>query len=413
MATSTIREAEQRSQAMIRLAVPRLEFRTRHTAVRGLVLLAWLIAGGLGGCWGAPTPVKPSSTAPVASSAAPVQTASPTPVLAQLATQPPGEGSLAAATQPPPTALPDPLRFTFPTMSISSANIWRPPLYDTPWEPTPYDHFYFSRPIGADEVNWPLAIYRYGGIFFENVVHSGIDIPAPLGTPVLAAGDGEVIWAGWGLFFLKEEFSDPYGLAIAIKHTFGYQGNTLYTIYGHMQEIYAIRGQKVKQGDKIGLVGETGKVTGPHLHFEVRVGENDYYKSRNPELWLAPPQGWGVLAARVLNTDGDPIEQQVVNIRSVDTNQYWFVITYGGPSVNKDTYYQENAVIGDLPAGKYVVWIKYEETVYDKLIEVRPGLVTYFRFIGIRGFDVDWLNTPTPDFIPPEMSPTPTITRRP
>lgn len=303
----------------------------------------------------------------------------------------------------PATSYPDPLRFTFPTFSLSSSTIWRPPLYDTPWEPTPHDHFYFTRPIGADEINWPLAIYRYGGIFFADVVHSGIDIPAPIGTPVLAAGDGEVVWAGWGLYFLKEEYSDPYGLAIAIRHDFGHQGNKLYTVYGHMDEYYFVRGQRVKQGDMIGRVGETGQVTGPHLHFEVRVGENDYYKSRNPELWIVPPFGWGILAARILDSDGQLLEQQTINIRSVATNQYWSVITYGGKSVNSDPFYRENMVIGDLPAGKYVVWIKYNDAVFDLLVEIKPGMVTFFRYIGSSGFDAKWPPTPTPDFSPPDQ----------
>jgi murein DD-endopeptidase MepM/ murein hydrolase activator NlpD len=383
---------------------------TRYSSSQGFFRLAfasliWLaLSGSLAGCnvfqaisrTAAATPQSSSGAeAPLPATALP---ASPTPVLAL------NPADLAESAGLPvvlPTPFPDPLRFTFPTQAFTSVTIWRPPLYDTPWEPTPNDHFYFSRPIAADEVNWPLAIYRYGGVFFADVVHSGVDIPAPKGTPVLAVGDGEVVWAGWGLFFLKEEFSDPYGIAVAIRHDFGYLGNDLYTIYGHMNDCYVIRGQRVKKGDVIGIVGETGQVTGPHLHFEVRVGENDYYKSRNPELWLAPPQGWGILAARILNSDGKLMEKQTVNIRSLETNQYWFVITYGGKSVNSDDYYHENMAIGDLPAGKYVVWIKIEDTIYDQVVEIRPGMVTFFRFIANRGFDLDWPPPPQPEFIPP------------
>jgi murein DD-endopeptidase MepM/ murein hydrolase activator NlpD len=298
----------------------------------------------------------------------------------------------------------EPLRFVFPTQVADSSTLWRPPLYSIPWEPTPNDHFYFIRPIGANEINWPLANYRYGGVFFEDVVHTGIDIPAPKGTPVMAAGSGTVVWAGYGLYFLRPEFRDPYGLAVAIKHDFGYQGNDLYTVYGHMDELFAYQGQQVQPGDLIGTVGETGKVTGPHLHFEVRVDKNNYFGSRNPELWIAPPQGWGIIAARVMDRSGDLLERHSIMLRNIETNHYWTVLSYGKGSVNPDAYYQENMVIGDLPAGKYVIWIKYEGTIYDKTIEVLPGKVSYFRFVGSLGYDTDEPRTPQATFTPPDSS---------
>lgn len=297
----------------------------------------------------------------------------------------------------------EPLRFVFPTQIADSSSLWRPPLYAVPWEPTPNDHFYFIRPIGANEINWPLANYRYGGVFFEDVVHTGIDIPAPKGTPVMAAGSGKVVWAGYGLYFLREEFRDPYGLAVAIKHDFGYQGSDLYTVYGHMDELLTYQGKQVQAGDLIGKVGETGKVTGPHLHFEVRVEKNNYFGSRNPELWIAPPQGWGIISARVMDRSGDPLERHSVLLRNVETNRYWTVLTYGKGSVNPDAYYQENMVIGDLPAGKYVIWIKYEGTIYDQIIEVFPGKVSYFRFIGSKGYDTEYPDSRNTEFTAPDI----------
>ncbi|HSQ26278.1 MAG TPA: M23 family metallopeptidase [Anaerolineales bacterium] len=299
----------------------------------------------------------------------------------------------------------EPLRFVFPTQIADSTSLWRPPLYSVPWEPTSNDHFYFIRPIGANEINWPLANYRYGGVFFENVVHTGIDIPAPKGTPVMAAGSGTVVWAGYGLYFLREEFRDPYGLAVAIKHDFGYQGNDLYTVYGHLNEITTYQGQEVEAGDLIGYVGETGKVTGPHLHFEVRLDNNNFFGSRNPELWIAPPQGWGIIAAQVMDRSSDFLERHSVMLRNVETNRYWTVITYGKGSVNPDPFYRENMVIGDLPAGKYVIWIKYEGTIYDEIIDVLPGKVSYFRFFGSLGFDSDQPDNSQSKFIPPDAIP--------
>lgn len=275
--------------------------------------------------------------------------------------------------------------------------------------PTPFDHFYFVRPIAADEVNWPLADYRYGGVFLPEVVHTGIDIPAPSGTPVLAAGPGRVTWAGYGLYRGVEDTTDPYGLAVAIKHNFGYNGETLYTVYGHLQRIDVLVGQQMNTGDAIGLVGDTGKVTGPHLHFEVRLGRNNFFESRNPELWLAPPEGWGILAARLTNTRGERLYSHLISVHSKSGTRFWAVKSYGQGAAISDDYYQENLVLGDLPAGDYVVWIPFEGSTYNLDVTISPGRVTFFRFRGRNGFDSGLPPTPKPDFTPPaaQISPTP------
>jgi murein DD-endopeptidase MepM/ murein hydrolase activator NlpD len=346
-----------------------------------------------------------SDQSPTASASQEIPESGPTPVVV---------GSLLPAqseTLPQPTPLPVPeqaaeqpsglLRFVFPTPGLQPVSAWRPPLYATPWAPTPFDHFFFSRPIAANEINWPLADYRYGGIFLPDVVHTGIDIPSGVDTPVLAAGAGRVTWTGYGLYRGVEDVTDPYGLAVAIKHDFGYQGNTLYTVYGHLDRIDVLLGQHVEAGDLIGLSGQTGKVTGPHLHFEVRVGRNNYFVSRNPELWLAPPQGWGVLVARVQDSSGDLLASHTINVLLESTGQTWVVKTYGKGTVNSDEYYLENMVLGDLPAGEYVVWLPFEGTTYDLKIEIKPGMVTYFTFRGKRGYNTNLPPTPGANFTPP------------
>jgi murein DD-endopeptidase MepM/ murein hydrolase activator NlpD len=282
----------------------------------------------------------------------------------------------------PPVPAEEPLRFTLPTPGQPPNSLWRPPLYDIPWALGPYDHFFFSRPIAANEVNWPLADYRYGGVFFENYVHTGIDIPNSIGTPVLAAADGKVIWAGYGLFYGNNDPKDPYGLAVTVRHDFGFNGQRLYTVYAHMSEIKVVNGQEVKTGDLLGLVGDTGNTTGPHLHFEVRIERNSYFATLNPELWLAPPQGWGVLVGRVMNTNGSLLYLQDVVIRNKETRQKWTVRSYGNQAVNSDPYYDENLVLSDLPAGQYEIIIDYEEKRYIKDIEIHPGAVSYFTFRG-------------------------------
>jgi murein DD-endopeptidase MepM/ murein hydrolase activator NlpD len=87
--------------------------------------------------------------------------------------------------------------------------------------------------------------------------HKGIDLAAPVGTPVYATADGVVSRADW--------FSS-YGLYIALEH-----GAEIQTRYGHLSRLNVIAGQKVRKGDLIGYVGSTGRSTGPHLHYEVRL----------------------------------------------------------------------------------------------------------------------------------------------
>ncbi|RME07822.1 MAG: M23 family metallopeptidase, partial [Anaerolineae bacterium] len=305
------------------------------------------------------------------------------------------------AEHPTPTELP-PLQFVFPEEVPPPVSAWRPPLYPVPWEPSPVEHFYFARPIAADEVNWPLANYRYGGVFFGDQVHTGVDIPAPPGTPVIAAQAGRVIWAGWGLYRgVPGDTTDPYGLAVVIQHEFGFQGRRLFSVYAHMSEITVPRGQWVELGEEIGRVGDTGFVTGPHLHMEIRWGEVGFFHTLNPELWMAPPEGWGVLAARVMSTAGELLPRHTLTITSILTGQRWQGITYGaGGAVNPDPYFRENLVIGDLPAGRYEITTIYASKEYTQEFEIAPGRVTYVSFRGRQGFSLQPPPLPGASFSP-------------
>jgi murein DD-endopeptidase MepM/ murein hydrolase activator NlpD len=91
----------------------------------------------------------------------------------------------------------------------------------------------------------------------EGAFHSGIDICAPYGSPVRATGDGDVTGAAMGA---------GYGREIVLDH-----GHDLRTVYGHLSAIAVLPGQHVIRGQVIGYVGQSGRATGPHLHYEVRV----------------------------------------------------------------------------------------------------------------------------------------------
>lgn len=296
-----------------------------------------------------------------------------------------------------------PFRFVLPTPGAEPISGWRPPLYPVPWAVSPYDHFYFTRPISADHVNWPLAEYRYGGVFFApNIVHTGVDIDAEEGTPILAAGPGTVVSADWGLYTeAPGNISDPYGQAVVIHHDFGYEGQALYTVYAHMSKIIAVVGQHVETGDVLGLVGATGATTGPHLHFEVRVGANTFYSTYNPELWMAPPQGWGVLVGRLTDEDGKLLHQYPVDVRPLPSEvPLRTVKTYAEGAANSDPYYQENLVLSDLPAGLYKLLINYKDKDIQFWVNIYPGQVTYFTFTDEDGFQVVPPPVPTLDFLP-------------
>lgn len=98
--------------------------------------------------------------------------------------------------------------------------------------------------------------YRRDPIYGTTKFHEGMDFSAPIGSPVYATGDGTVTHASW---------QSAYGNMIEISHGYNYT-----TRYAHLSEILVRPGQAVKRGDLIGKIGNTGKSTGPHLHYEVR-----------------------------------------------------------------------------------------------------------------------------------------------
>jgi len=91
----------------------------------------------------------------------------------------------------------------------------------------------------------------------EPAFHTGIDISSPRGHSIVASAGGTVVRAGW---------VNGYGRCVEVAHGLG-----LRTLYGHLDEIHVIEGQHVSRGEAIGVVGTTGRSTGPHLHYEVRL----------------------------------------------------------------------------------------------------------------------------------------------
>ena len=111
------------------------------------------------------------------------------------------------------------------------------------------------------------------GETYTSSFHTGIDYACPLGTGVLASADGSVVYARWDNF--------GYGNCVIIEHE-----PSKATLYAHLQTIGVTVGQKVKQGDVVGLSGSTGNSTGPHLHFEARSVWYDYKTHKDPVTFL-------------------------------------------------------------------------------------------------------------------------------
>jgi murein DD-endopeptidase MepM/ murein hydrolase activator NlpD len=118
---------------------------------------------------------------------------------------------------------------------------------------------------------WPvkgILTSRFG--VRDGSMHDGIDVAAPKGTPIVAADDGEVLWTG---------VQRGYGNLVILKHFDG-----LVTLYAHNDAQLVLAGDRVRRGQEIARVGETGRATGPHVHFEVRRER----MPRNPLFFLPP-----------------------------------------------------------------------------------------------------------------------------
>ena len=127
------------------------------------------------------------------------------------------------------------------------------------------------RPIMGGLVNSPFG-YRTDPFTGKITPHKGVDFPMPRGTKILASADGVIVQA-------KSQYTPnkSYGREIVIDHGYGFK-----TRYAHLSKIYVRPGQKVKRWEPIGEVGDTGRASGPHLHYEVMYAG----KHQDPENYL-------------------------------------------------------------------------------------------------------------------------------
>lgn len=301
------------------------------------------------------------------------------PTAAETATQEPTRAAAGAGTAAPaptrvvPTALPSETptpapTFTPPPMSGIAA------AFD--------EHTWLQRPIPAGYTNWTDRIYPYGSTRGGTLrVHHGVEFLNPAGVPVVAAAGGVVVTAGADDQVQFGPQADFYGNLVVIRHDQLYQGQYLYTLYGHLSQVLVSEGQAVAGGELIGLVGGTGVANGgAHLHFEVRVGANSYEATRNPELWLQPFPGWGTIAGRVVWPDGSTVYEAPLLIQRADDPALWArrtVYTYAGDSVNPDDVLGENFTTPDVEPGPYLIILNTATSTQRELVWVYPGRTSF------------------------------------
>jgi murein DD-endopeptidase MepM/ murein hydrolase activator NlpD len=249
---------------------------------------------------------------------------------------------------------------------------------------------WFARPIAAGDNDHIDQTYRWGatmGGFFQP--HQGVEFNNPDGTPVHAIGDGTVVYAGR---------AEAGALTIGIRHdsmlTIGDKRYLVFSVYYHSSELVAHVGDRVKRGDEISRVGNTGRATNDHVHLEVHVAPTDSIKPiidslnrypqfvTNPELWIAPLPGTGLIAGTVVDAAGKPIPQaRVYGINKPVPRETPFVYaeTYG-PRNRPHPLYGEQFAISDVPAGTRHLFVVIDGKRIERTVQVRAGAMTWVDF---------------------------------
>jgi murein DD-endopeptidase MepM/ murein hydrolase activator NlpD len=206
---------------------------------------------------------------------------------------------------------------------------------------------------------------------------------------VLAAGAGTVVYAGR---------AEAGALTVSIRHdttvTSDGVGYRLYSTYYHNSALDVKVGDRVRAGQRIARVGNTGRATNDHLHLELAASPTDSMGAivdstqrfppytTNAELWVRPLPGTGIVAGRVLDSHGRPVPQAriygLAKPRPGET-PFSFAETYGDKG-HSHPLYREDFAVGDVPAGRYVIGTQIEGKRVLREVTVAPGKVTWVVF---------------------------------
>ncbi|MCL4826625.1 MAG: M23 family metallopeptidase [Caldilinea sp.] len=260
-----------------------------------------------------------------------------------------------------------------------------------PKPPEENDHFWVESPFVNTEYNRVAApSYQFGSTAGGQYrPHHGLDIANRWGTPVQAGATGTVVFAGLDDPIPMGPYPNFYGNTVVIQldRKLPVAGGEIdaFVLYGHLSRVTVAQGQRVEPNDIVGEVGMTGIAIGPHLHVEMRVGENTYQNSVNPYLWLKPAPGEGVVAVRLVTADGRSWPGARLTLARFENGRaVWgrLIETYlDNENIIPNPSWGENGAMGDVPAGYYVLIGNVNGEAVRAEFFVREGQTT---FVEIR-----------------------------
>ena len=251
-------------------------------------------------------------------------------------------------------------------------------------------HTWFRRPIALSDQPHIDQTYRFGSTMGGNFQpHQGVEFNNADGTPVHAIGDGVVVHSGP---------AERGALTVAIKHdrrlTADGRQLFVFSVYYHNSKLLAQVGDRVKAGDVIALVGNTGRATNDHMHLEVHASPFDSTRlivdpevryppyNTNPELWIEPLPGTGMVAGQVWDSAGKPLQQaRIYGLVKPEPQEtpFSFIETYG-PRNHSDPVYKEHFGISDVPPGTYVLGVEIDGKRVLRQVKVEAGKLTWVEF---------------------------------
>ncbi|HEU4763671.1 MAG TPA: M23 family metallopeptidase [Gemmatimonadales bacterium] len=261
---------------------------------------------------------------------------------------------------------------------------------------------WFGRPISVVDNPYIDQTYRYGstmGGTFQP--HQGVEFNNPDGTPVHAIGSGVVVYSGRaeaGANTVAILMDSTVTGSVPTSPEDGPPGPAkklrIYSVYYHNTRLGVQVGDRVKQGDVIAWVGNTGRATNDHIHLEVHASPTDSVQAivdslnrypsytTNPELWIQPLDKTGAIAGQVWDTAGNAVPQaRIYGLIKPDPIEtpFEYIETYG-PKNHSHPLYHEHFAISDVPPGTYILGTEIDGKKVFRKVTVVEGKLAWVVF---------------------------------